>query len=106
MQISSDSGDRLTMLDRFGTDPGALRADIYIPKPFRRTARLSSCCMAAPRRQRAIITDWDGPPLPTNAGWRCCFLDRDGPAIPFAGSTGSSRATTIAVVANRSPSGR
>lgn len=34
MQISSDSRDRLTGLDRVGIDPGSLRADIYIPKTF------------------------------------------------------------------------
>src|SRR5680860_311755 len=32
MPISSDTRDRLTVLNRFGTDPGSLRADTYIPK--------------------------------------------------------------------------
>ncbi len=32
MPISSDTGDRLTVLNEFGTDPGSLRADTYIPK--------------------------------------------------------------------------
>lgn len=34
MLISSDSRGRLTVLSRFGTDPGSLRASIYIPKSF------------------------------------------------------------------------
>ena len=34
MPISSDTRDRLTVLNRFGTDPGSLRADTYIPKNF------------------------------------------------------------------------
>ncbi|WP_249975705.1 extracellular catalytic domain type 1 short-chain-length polyhydroxyalkanoate depolymerase [Vreelandella olivaria] len=34
MQKPSDSRDRLTVLKRFGADPGALHADTYIPKNF------------------------------------------------------------------------
>ncbi|SHF92991.1 hypothetical protein SAMN05444339_1233 [Loktanella atrilutea] len=34
MSASAEPLNRLTALDRFGTDPGALRADIYIPKNF------------------------------------------------------------------------
>lgn len=34
MTTSSDSHDRLTALTEFGTDPGSLHADIYIPEKF------------------------------------------------------------------------
>lgn len=34
MSTSSDNGDRLTDLKKFGTDPGSLHADTYIPKNF------------------------------------------------------------------------
>lgn len=34
MSIFSHSRDRLTVLNSFGTDPGSLRADTYIPKNF------------------------------------------------------------------------
>lgn len=34
MPISSDTSNRLTVLNNFGTDPGSLSADIYIPKNF------------------------------------------------------------------------
>lgn len=34
MPISLDTRDRLTVLNEFGTDPGSLRAETYIPKNF------------------------------------------------------------------------
>ncbi len=34
MPISADTPDRLTVLSNFGTDPGSLRADTYVPKNF------------------------------------------------------------------------
>ncbi|QJQ94877.1 MULTISPECIES: PHB depolymerase family esterase [Halomonadaceae] len=34
MPTSSESHDRLTVLKKFGTDPGSLHADTYIPKNF------------------------------------------------------------------------
>lgn len=34
MPTSSDNYDRLTVLNKFGTDPGSLHADTYIPKNF------------------------------------------------------------------------
>lgn len=34
MPISSDTNDHLTVLNKFGTDPGSLSADTYIPKNF------------------------------------------------------------------------
>ena len=34
MPTSSDSNDRLTVLKRFGTNPGSLRANTYIPESF------------------------------------------------------------------------
>lgn len=40
MSISADSGDRLTVLKRFGTDPGSLRAHTYIPKNFPKSGPL------------------------------------------------------------------
>lgn len=40
MPTSSGSHDRLTNLKQFGTDPGALHADIYIPKNFAKNGPL------------------------------------------------------------------
>lgn len=40
MPTSSNSRDRLTDLQEFGTDPGALHADTYIPKNFSRNGPL------------------------------------------------------------------
>ncbi|ORE90352.1 PHB depolymerase family esterase [Aurantimonas sp. 22II-16-19i] len=40
MPASSDSHDRLTILKRFGTDPGSLRANTYIPESFRKSGPL------------------------------------------------------------------
>lgn len=34
MPTSSNTNDRLSVLENFGTDPGSLSADIYIPKDF------------------------------------------------------------------------
>lgn len=34
MPTSSDNHNRLTVLKKFGTDPGSLHADIYIPENF------------------------------------------------------------------------
>jgi len=34
MALSSNTLNRLTALDSFGTDPGSLSADIYIPDKF------------------------------------------------------------------------
>lgn len=34
MPISSDTSNRLSVLEKFGTDPGSLSADTYIPKNF------------------------------------------------------------------------
>ncbi|KAA0009968.1 PHB depolymerase family esterase [Billgrantia pellis] len=40
MSTSSDNGDRLTDLKKFGTDPGSLHADTYIPKNFQKNGPL------------------------------------------------------------------
>ncbi|CAM4043933.1 PHB depolymerase family esterase [Vreelandella rituensis] len=40
MPTFSDSNDRLTVLKKFGTDPGSLHADIYIPKNFAKNGPL------------------------------------------------------------------
>lgn len=40
MASSSNSHDRLTHLKEFGTDPGSLHADIYIPKSFSKNGPL------------------------------------------------------------------
>lgn len=40
MQVTTDPYARLTALDQFGTDPGSLRADIYIPKNFQKNGPL------------------------------------------------------------------
>jgi poly(hydroxyalkanoate) depolymerase family esterase len=40
MSVLTPNSDRLTALNRFGTDPGSLRADTYIPKNFPKTGPL------------------------------------------------------------------
>jgi poly(hydroxyalkanoate) depolymerase family esterase len=40
MPIFSDTHDRLTVMNEFGTDPGSLHADTYIPKNFQKNGAL------------------------------------------------------------------
>ncbi|MFN3526295.1 MAG: alpha/beta hydrolase family esterase, partial [Paracoccus sp. (in: a-proteobacteria)] len=40
MAITSDIGNHLTALDGFGTDPGSLRGDVFLPKNLKKNAPL------------------------------------------------------------------
>lgn len=102
MPISLGIRDRLTVLHGFGTDPGSLRADTYIPKSFPKNGPLVVVLHGSTQSAESYDSDRAGLLSPTNAGWRSCFRGKDGPTTPSEASTGSGLATAIGAAANRS----
>ncbi len=62
--MHQDTNERLTALRNFGTDPGSLSADIYVPKNSLRVVVLNG----KPNRRIAMISDRVGRLLLTIAG--------------------------------------
>ncbi len=82
MPISSDTGDRLTVLNEFGTDPGSLRADTYIPKNFPKNGPLVVVLHGS--TQSAEYYD-------TGSGWSA-LADECGVALLFPGQRRTNNA--------------
>lgn len=82
MSIFSSTIDRLTVLKRFGTDPGSLRADTYIPKNFPKNGPLVVVLHGS--TQSAESYD-------TGSGWSA-LADECGLALLFPGQRRTNNA--------------
>lgn len=80
--VSSPSLNRLTALNRFGTDPGSLRADTYIPKNFPKNGPLVVVLHGS--TQTAESYD-------AGSGWSA-LADERGIALLFPGQRNSNNA--------------